>query len=435
MEPVTEYYDYKWGLEMKRFTRIGFRVLAAAVSLTVALSFAGITALATATGTVSGSGVRVRASASTDSSVVGNLSGGDTVEVTAEEQDASGQTWYAVTLSNGQKGYIRGDLLSVSGEIGAEEAPAETEPAEVDTTTPAETDTSTTPAATTTQTSDQYQLVLSPDPQTGENVWYLYFTEDGERLKVSDIQDLANRLDDAQKNQGESAKKFRILMIVFLVLFLLAAGACILLFFKLRDMMSGDVDLARERSAQRKVNRNADAVTIRRSGEGSRSSRERSDAYPAGERSAERRTGTGAVRPAERSNTRRPSEGSTSASTSRRPAGEPARDREYDRERTVRPDARRSAEAGSRRPVERDYSSADQRESGVHRSSAEGASVREGRESVRTARPEAKDGIQPARRESAGRPEQAPRRQPQARNFADADDDMGYGFLNSKRGE
>ncbi|MBP3217455.1 MAG: hypothetical protein J6M46_03685, partial [Lachnospiraceae bacterium] len=289
--------------------------------------------------------------------------------------------------------------------------------------------------ATTTQTSDQYQLVLSPDPQTGENVWYLYFTEDGERLKVSDIQDLANRLDDAQKNQGESAKKFRILMIVFLVLFLLAAGACILLFFKLRDMMSGDVDLARERSAQRKVNRNADAVTIRRNGEGSRSSRERSDAYPAGERSAERRTGTGAVRPAERSNTRRPSEGGASASAARRPAGEPARDREYDRERTVRPDARRSAEAGSRRPAERDYSSADQRESGVHRSSAEGASVREGRESVRTARPEARDGIQPARRESAGRPEQAPRRQPQARNFADADDDMGYGFLNSKRGE
>ena len=76
-------------------------------------------------------------------------------------------------------------------------------------------------------------------------------------------------------------------MIVFLVLFLLAAGACILLFFKLRDMMSGDVDLARERSAQRKVNRNADAVTIRRS-DASRSSRERSDAYPAGERSGER---------------------------------------------------------------------------------------------------------------------------------------------------
>ena len=185
---------------MKRFTRIGFRVLAAAVSLTVALSFAGITALATATGTVSGSGVRVRASASTDSSVVGNLSGGDTVEVTAEEQDASGQTWYAVTLSNGQKGYIRGDLLSVSGEIGAEEAPAETEPAET-AVTPTETETSTQPASTTsTQSSDQYQLVLSPDPQTGENVWYLYFTEDGERLKVSDIQDLAGRLDEAQKN-------------------------------------------------------------------------------------------------------------------------------------------------------------------------------------------------------------------------------------------
>lgn len=431
MEPVKEYYYYKRGLEMKRFTRIGFRVLAAAVSLTVALSFAGITALATATGTVSGSGVRVRASASTDSSVVGNLSGGDTVEVTAEEQDASGQTWYAVTLSNGQKGYIRGDLLSVSGEIGAEEAPAETEPAET-AVTPTETETSAQPASTTsTQSSDQYQLVLSPDPQTGENVWYLYFTEDGERLKVSDIQDLAGRLDEAQKNQGESAKKFRILMIVFLVLFLLAAGACILLFFKLRDMMSGDVDLARERSAQRKVNRNADAVTIRRS-DASRSSRERSDAYPAGERSGERRTGTGAVRQTERSSgqTRRPAEGGQT----RRPAGgESARG---EAERTVRPDARRSAEGAVRRPAEREYSSADQRESGVRRaSSSEGAPARESREGTRPARPEARDGIQPARRESSGRPEQAPRRQPQARNFADADDDMGYGFLNSKRGE
>ena len=431
MEPVKEYYYYKRGLEMKRFTRIGFRVLAAAVSLTVALSFAGITALATATGTVSGSGVRVRASASTDSSVVGNLSGGDTVEVTAEEQDASGQTWYAVTLSNGQKGYIRGDLLSVSGEIGAEEAPAETEPAET-AVTPTETETSTQPASTTsTQSSDQYQLVLSPDPQTGENVWYLYFTEDGERLKVSDIQDLAGRLDEAQKNQGESAKKFRILMIVFLVLFLLAAGACILLFFKLRDMMSGDVDLARERSAQRKVNRNADAVTIRRS-DASRSSRERSDAYPAGERSGERRTGTGAVRQTERSSgqTRRPAE----VGQTRRPAGgESARG---EAERTVRPDARRSAEGAVRRPAEREYSSADQRESGVRRaSSAEGAPARESREGTRPARPEARDGIQPARRASAGRPEQAPRRQPQARNFADADDAMGYGFLNSKRGE
>lgn len=403
-------------------------MLAAAVSLTVGLSLMSITALATATGTTSDN-VNVRSTASTSGSIVGTISPGQSVEVTGEEQDASGQTWYAVTLSNGQTGFVRGDLISVSGTYGEEEAPVEETPAADP--TPAEGgDDAQTAAPAAQQSSEQYQLVYTPDPQTGENTWYLYFTEDGTRMKVSEIQSLAEELEKAENSQNDSAKRFRLLMIIFLILFLLAAGACVLLFLRLRDAMSGEVDLARDRNRERKVNRNADAVTIRRS-EGQRASRERSDAYPAGER----RTGTGAARTAsDRSGAQGQVRRSTQDGQPVRRTAEGARD-----QRTVRPDAaRRTADGTVRRPVER-TAGAEQRESGARRAPSQAQGTAREAGARQAVRPEARDGVQ---REGVSRPsarpegtvrstDEQPRRQAPARNFVEPEDDSEYGFLGS----
>ena len=166
------------------------RTIAAAAALSAAVSFAtpafGLVSLA-ATGTVTGSDINVRSEASSSSSQVGTVTTGDTVTVGETATDDSGATWYQVTLSNGTTGYVRGDFLTVSeDETSSEEASTE----ETEASTEATTEATDEAAANATQAAEQdtggYQVVLAPD-ENGEDTYYLYDNNAGQRMKISDI--------------------------------------------------------------------------------------------------------------------------------------------------------------------------------------------------------------------------------------------------------
>ena len=69
-------------------------------------------------GTVKNRVLNVRQEASTSSSIVCKLSQGNTVTIESEKTGTDGMTWYKITCTSGGKsvkGYVRGDLVTVSG--------------------------------------------------------------------------------------------------------------------------------------------------------------------------------------------------------------------------------------------------------------------------------------------------------------------------------
>ena len=344
------------------------RTIAAAAALSAAVSFAtpafGLVSLA-ATGTVTGSDINVRSEASSSSSQVGTVTTGDTVTVGETATDDSGATWYQVTLSNGTTGYVRGDFLTVSeDETSSEEASTEETEASTEATTEATDEAAANAAQAAEQDTGGYQVVLAPD-ENGEDTYYLYDNNAGQRMKISDIGKLQDDVTAANKEAASVKAKYR------------------------------ERDLTMERRDQRRNNSRADSVESLRArdrgnGPASRGGRGRDDAYASGARRLDRgedprdpRASRPAARPV------RPSgDDGYAARPAARPAA-PARDGE---DRPVRP---------ATRPVSRP---AARPESGV-----------------RTDRP-----ARPAEDTAARRPAAPARKQP-AKNFAD--DDFDYDFL------
>lgn len=88
----------------------------------------GLGGKAARTGTVSVESARVRAEASTGADVAGSLASGDTVDVIGETE-SGGSTWYQVQYTqDGEQitGWLRSDLLSVSGTEDEPQEPEET---------------------------------------------------------------------------------------------------------------------------------------------------------------------------------------------------------------------------------------------------------------------------------------------------------------------
>ena len=387
-----------------KFNRV--RTIAAAAALSAAVSFAtpafGLVSLA-ATGTVTGSDINVRSEASSSSSQVGTVTTGDTVTVGETATDDSGATWYQVTLSNGTTGYIRGDFLTVSEDDasadGSSDASADgSSDASTDAATDASTDGTDEAAASATQAAEQdtggYQVVLAPD-ENGEDTYYLYDNNAGQRMKISDIGKLQDDVTAANKEAASVKAKYRIFLIALGAAAVILAIACILLVLKLRDALANgrrERDLTMERRDQRRNNSRADSVESLRArdrgaGPASRNGRGREDAYASGARRLER--GEDARDPRE-----------VRGARPARPAA-PARDGEARGARPVRPAApARDGEARGARPV---------------RPAARPES------DVRTDRPAARPAEDAARRPAA------PARKQPAKNFAD--DDFDYDFL------
>ncbi len=87
--------------------------MAMAAAMICGLQLSGITALA-ATGTAAFS-ANIRSSADPNSTAIGSVEAGTSMELGESKTGTDGNTWYAVTTSSGSTGYIRGDLLNVEG--------------------------------------------------------------------------------------------------------------------------------------------------------------------------------------------------------------------------------------------------------------------------------------------------------------------------------
>ena len=361
-------------ISMKRI-----RVLAASALLGASVILGSVAAFA-ATGTITASNVNVRADASTSASIVGTANTGESFTVGDSKVDGEGKTWYQITLASGNIGYVRSDFISVAEDpvptYTPEEAPAEPAPTEPATTEPA-------PSST-----GDYQLVMAAD-ENGNDTLYLYNNAAGERMKLSDIEGLQTQLTTAQKEAKNAGNKYKVAMVVLIILLALAVAGCVLLFLRLRDALTNsrrERDLTSERRSQRRADASADSVSglrrgtepQRRSGAPQAQQARRNDAYASGARRANE-NGAPAARPAAR-----PAQGAA-------PAGAPARMNgqgpdPYNRVRTQdRPQAARPAEG---------------------------------------ARP-----AQPAARPSqGGAPAQPATRRPQPKNFAE-DDGFDYDFI------
>ncbi|MCR5502163.1 MAG: SH3 domain-containing protein [Lachnospiraceae bacterium] len=85
-------------------------LLAAVMMIGTALS------VLAADATVNSDGTRIRSDSSTDSSVVVTAGKGTTYTVLDTVTGGDGNTWYKVQVSDGQTGFVRGDLVTVSGD-------------------------------------------------------------------------------------------------------------------------------------------------------------------------------------------------------------------------------------------------------------------------------------------------------------------------------
>lgn len=410
--------------------RSRIRTIAAAAALSMAIGLAApgfsLTGLA-ATGTVTATNVNVRSDATTQSSVVGSATSGETLQVGESKQDSTGATWYQVTLANGNHGYIRSDFITVTEDAPAEtpeEQPAEAEaPAE----TPEEQPAEGTPAGTdssSTSTGD-YQIVLALD-ENGNETYYLYNNAAGERMKLSDIEALQTQVQKYQKEAKEAGNKYKVILIVLAVLLVLAIILAIAMFLRLRDALTNgrrERDLTRDRQEQRRTNQDADGLgQLRRREERAARSSRNGEAYPAG--------------------TRRPAQGESAASRQaardtregRAPEGYARRPQQAG-ERPVRETAERRPQEGAvRRPVSESEGAPVRREQARPAQAArpaqgtgripqgEGAAPQQ--QVRRQAAPQQAEGAARAPRTENAAPQQA--RRPQPKNFADEDFDFDF---------
>ncbi len=397
-----------------RFNRI--RGMAAAAALAAVVATAVPTAMLpvlAATGTVTGTDINVRSSASSDSSKVGTVTSGDTLEVGETETDASGATWYQVTLSDGTTGYVRGDFLTVddtetetTDEEGADAADA------ADTTTDAEAsdtegdgtdEAAAEAAAAAEEDTGGYQIVLAPD-ENGANTYYLYDNNEGKRMKISDIQQLEDDVATANAKASAANRKFTVVLIAAIVAVIVLVIAVIILAIRLKDALENgrrERDLTMERRDQRRSDHRVDSVeSLRRPRTQNARGRSREDAYASNtvrrvERDPRDARGTG-----ERSERRAPRPAEGGAYTTRQRSAAPARDSEG-RTASRTASAARPAASQNARPA------------------ADAAADRPARSTADSAE----------RRSAAAKPAA----RPAAKNFAE--DDFDYDFLKLDDGE
>lgn len=383
-----------------RFNRVRGMAAAAAMAAAVALaSPAAMVPVLAATGTVTGSDINVRSEASSDSSKVGTVTTGDTVEVGETATDSTGATWYQVTLSNGTTGYVRGDFLTVdeTEDTSSETTDGTTDAADdtaADETTEGGTDAAAAEAtAAAEQDTGGYQIVLAPD-ENGTDTYYLYNNNEGKRMKISDIQKLEDDVTTANANTNTANKKFTIVLIAAIAAVVVLGAAVVILTIRLKDALENgrrERDLTMERRDQRRSDHRADSVeSLRKPRSQSAKGRSREDAY--------------------------------ASNTVRRVERDPRDARPVGGERVQRP-ASRPAEGGAY--TTRTRSAAPARD-------AEGRAVSR-TPAARSAAPNARSaggvGERPVRAAEGQerRPAPKPAARPAARNFAE--DDFDYDFL------
>ena len=172
-----------------------------------------------ATGTITGSNINARAEPSTSGAVLGVLNSGDTFEINGTSTDASGATWYMITLSSGSTAYVRSDFMRVTDDQQTQQTPTEL---------------------------PEYQIVLAND-SNGESAYYLYYNRKGTRIKLSDVDAYQNELRQLKKEMEENTKKGKTRVIIVLILFILVIASIVAMYLKMMNMAQ---DARRTRSSR-----------------------------------------------------------------------------------------------------------------------------------------------------------------------------------------
>ena len=212
-------------------------------------------------------GVMIRNDASTEAGIIGSLNEGDEVTILDVIQSGDGYAWYYIELDNGNKGYVRSDLLSASEEElrqfgGApvneeqEEPEEETEEKEekAEEKTEAEAEkkdekkeeekAEETPAEAATgqeapAASEDYDASKDPNAHfsvkfeteaDGSGNWYVYNDDNGSRIKISDMKESAEKAD-----SSKSAGLWKPAAIIFGLLTLALSAFVLFLIKSIRD--------------------------------------------------------------------------------------------------------------------------------------------------------------------------------------------------------
>lgn len=119
--------------------RMGWLAVMAAVTIFLVMMMGllmdrfSIVSRADGKGTVTASAATIRKETDVNSAALGSIPKGKVIDIKSEVKDASGTVWYEVYVDSKTTGYIRGDLIQLSGSVPSGEAPSTTPAAPTDT--------------------------------------------------------------------------------------------------------------------------------------------------------------------------------------------------------------------------------------------------------------------------------------------------------------
>lgn len=185
---------------------------AAAVLAALALSILPhFGSLAAATVKVTASDVNIRSDAGTEYSIVTTASLGETYEVGESREDSEGNTWYAITLTDGQTGYIRADFVELQQDTSDE---ASTEAG--------------------TEEASPYEII-EEKAADGTSTYYFVDNEKGIRMSFDEIQALAAQQEELEAELPNAGNSQKVLVIVLIILLVAAVIFDIAVFTRLLD--------------------------------------------------------------------------------------------------------------------------------------------------------------------------------------------------------
>lgn len=227
----------------------GAGILAALLISLITALLTALPCFAASTGTVTATDVNIRQDASTSAGIVGTATQGETYPVGESKQDADGKTWYQITLTDGQTGYIREDFLTV------EEDTAE--------------------AASTADTAEESPYSITKETgQDGNPVYYFVDSSNGLRLSLDEIAQMTNEVTALQAQLPTAGNSSRIAVIVLILLLILAGVFDVSLYTRLlNEARAGN----RPRSVSTILKRSGSAAAGRKSAPARRPQRTRED--------------------------------------------------------------------------------------------------------------------------------------------------------------
>ena len=192
------------------------------------------------------SDVNVRAGAGTDYTKIGELTAGTTLVAIGQAKDSNGDIWYQFyTTGTDQQmtGFIRYDYITLGDPVQT----AQTDTSSQDTSEDASQDSTEKP---------DYEAVYADDG-SGTSEWYLYNNVTNTRKKISDMESAVDEANTLVTEAQSSVSHYRMITILFGVLFAVSLIAVIFLILNLRRAKAegGEVDLMTIRQKQEKRRR------------------------------------------------------------------------------------------------------------------------------------------------------------------------------------